>query len=204
MNQSYLPGQSAALLNWLNNYKTKIQVHATVFGYDTDKVNAIVAWCDNTIAAIQQVEVKKNELKAAVNAKKAKDRTDLAALKSEISRQKLNENYTVAIGQELGIIGSNTSFDASNYKAVITVDITGGHVEIRFKKLGANGINLYHRKKGAPNWDFLARATKTPFIDVIQLSTPNQPEHWEYRAFGVKDDEEIGQPSDIVEIIFGG
>jgi hypothetical protein len=30
-----------------------------------------------------------------------------------------------------------------------------------------------------------------------------QPEHWEYKAFGVINDDEIGQASDIVEVVFG-
>ena len=77
-------------------------------------------------------------------------------------------------------------------------------VRIKFKKLGVDGINLYHRKKGTTSWLFLARATKNPFDDQIVLATAGQPEHWEYRAFGVIDDAEIGQPSDIVEMVYGG
>jgi hypothetical protein len=38
----------------------------------------------------------------------------------------------------------------------------------------------------------------------LVLATPGQPEHWEYRAFGVLNDNEIGVASDIVETIFGG
>jgi len=205
MSATYLPSANSDLLNWLNNYKTKIQIHGITFGYDAAKIAQLVAWCDDVITAIQQVEVKKNELKSAIDARKASNQTDLAALKADIARQKVNENFTSAIGQELGIVGHGAAtFDAVNYKPVITVSITGGHVEIRFKKRGVDGLNLYHRKKGTANWDFLARTTKSPFIDVIVLAVPNQPEHWEYRAYGVKDDEEIGLPSDIVEAVFGG
>ena len=42
------------------------------------------------------------------------------------------------------------------------------------------------------------------FFRTRHICLAGQPEHWEYRAFGVIDDAEIGQPSDIAEIVFGG
>jgi hypothetical protein len=95
-------------------------------------------------------------------------------------------------------------FDSENYKASITASIVAGCVRIKFVKNGVDGINIYNRPKGTAVWKFLARDTKSPYDDHIELATAGQPEHWEYRAFGVIDDAEIGQPSDIVEIVFGG
>jgi len=136
MNQSYLPAQSLALLIWLNNYKVKIQEHGSTLGYSPEKIAELVTHCDAMSTAIQLVETKKKESKSAVDNRKTKDKIDLAAIKSEVSRQKVNENYTLAIGQELGIIGSVSGLDVINYKASISTDITGGHVEIKFKKWG--------------------------------------------------------------------
>ena len=56
---------------------------------------------------------------------------------------------------------------------------------------------------GESTWHFLARDTKSPYDDHIILAVANQPEHWEYRAFGVVDDNEIGMASDIVSVVFG-
>jgi hypothetical protein len=50
----------------------------------------------------------------------------------------------------------------------------------------------------------LARDSKSPYDDDIILAVVNLPEHWEYKAFGVINDDEIGQASDIVEVVFGG
>lgn len=77
-------------------------------------------------------------------------------------------------------------------------------MRIKFSKSSTDGVNLYHRRKGQAEWSFLARDTKSPYDDHIVLSIANQPEHWEYRAYGVIDDEEIGLASDIVEVVFGG
>ena len=121
----------------------------------------------------------------------------------EIARHKLANGYTQAIGEELGVIGTHLDFDPTTYKAKITAEIFAGFVRIKFIKKGTDGINLYHRKKGEATWIFLARDTKSPYDDHITLETPNQPEHWEYRAFGIIDDAEIGLPSDIVEVVIG-
>lgn len=204
MNQSYLPTKDSELLAWLNNYKTKITTHATALGASAALVTQEKAWCDAMISAINLIETKKQELKSAVAAKDTAFQTQVGALRIEIARHKLHTNYTTAIGQDLGIIGIHTEFDAATYKAKITAEIFGGFVRIKFVKRGVDGINLYHRKKGEATWIFLARDTKSPYDDHIVLETTNQPEHWEYRAFGVLDDAEIGLPSDIIEVVFGG
>lgn len=204
MGNSYLPRKDSELLSWLNNYKTKITVHATTLGVSAALLTQEKAWCDAMIAAINLIETKKQELKGAVTAKDAARQTQVGALQLEIARHKLVSGYTQAIGEELGVISMHSDFDTATYKAKITVEIFGGFVRIKFVKKGADGINLYHRKKGEATWLFLARDTKSPYDDHITLATENQPEHWEYRAFGVLDDAEIGLPSDIVEVVFGG
>lgn len=204
MGNSFLPRKDSELLAWLNNYKTKITTHATTLGVSAALLTQEKAWCDAMIAAINLIETKKQELKSAVTGKETALQTQVGALRIEIARHKLSAGYTAAIGQDLGIVGTQADFDAATYKATITVEIFGGFIRIKFTKRGADGINLYHRKKGTAEWLFLARDTKSPYDDHIVLETANQPEHWEYRAFGVLDDAEIGQPSDIVEVVFGG
>ncbi|MGL2963602.1 hypothetical protein ACSVH2_07255 [Flavobacterium sp. RSB2_4_14] len=49
----------------------------------------------------------------------------------------------------------------------------------------------------------LTRATKSPYDFHPVLTEPNKPEHWEFRAFGVINDIEIGLASDIAEIVYG-
>lgn len=204
MGNSFLPRKDSELLAWLNNYKTKITTHASTLGVSAALLTQEKAWCDAMIAAINLIETKKQELKSAVAGKETALQTQVGALRVEIARHKLNASYTTAIGQDLGIIGTHIDFDAATYKAQITVEIFGGFVRVKFTKRGADGINLYHRRKGTADWLFLARDTKSPYDDHIVLQTANQPEHWEYRAFGVLDDAEIGLASDIVEVVFGG
>ena len=102
-----------------------------------------------------------------------------------------------------GLISSPDVFDAVNYKPVLAVSVEGNLVRIRFKKLGADNVNIYHRLKGSAAWLFLARYTHSPYDDHIVLTNAGVPEHREYIAYGVKNDAEIGQPSDIAQVVFG-
>lgn len=199
---SYFPGVDPLLAAWLNNYKTKIGTYGSIVGLTNDEIMAEQTYCGELLTALTEVELKKTALKAAVSAKAAAIETKGGALRTEIGRFKKHPGYTEAIGKELGVVGVVTAFDAATFKAKITAELFGGAVRIKFVKNGVEGINIYHRKKGSTNWLFLARDTKSPYDDHITL-TNAQPEHWEYRAFGVLNDAEIGLPSDIVEIVFG-
>ena len=204
MTTDYFPRGNAEQVTWLTNFKNKIATTGVTLGLDAPKITSLQDHCTNLIATINNVETKKTDLAAAVKAKDVSLQTDAGALRTEIARYKLLASFTASIGQDLGIVGSATTFDAASYKASITAEMYAGFVRIKFTKKGADGVNIYHRKKGEPSWHFLARDTKSPYDDHIALAVAGQPEHWEYRAYGVINDLEIGQPSDIVEIVYGG
>jgi len=72
--------------------------------------------------------------------------------------------------------------------------------------MSAGGLRLIdHRVRIADRRLLLvARHSKFPFDDDSPLAVSGTPETREYRAVGVVDDEEIGQPSDIVSVVYGG
>lgn len=203
MSKSFMPQKDGDLLSWLQNFKTKISIHSGTLGLSPAQITDYEKWCDTMTDAIVQVRIKKDAYQSAVSAKNDAAQTQLGAIRLGVANIKTLAVYTDAIGSDLGIVAINPGFDVVNYKAQISAEVMGGFVRIRFKKLGADGVNIYHRLKGSPNWLFLARDTKSPYDDHIQLAVANQPEHWEYMAYGVLDDEQIGQQSDIVPVLFG-
>lgn len=204
MSKNYLPRKDSELLGWLQNLQTKIATHAPTLGLTTTQVADLQLHCKQMIDAINLVILKHDEYKSAVKAKDIALETEVGAIRLMVAHIKTLPGYTDVIGADLDVVSTKLGFDPNSYKAHISAEIAGGVVRVRFTKRGAEGINLYHRLKGTPDWKFLARATKSPFDDHIILAVANQPEHWEYRAFGVVEDTEIGQTSDIVEVIFGG
>ncbi|MBC7721090.1 MAG: hypothetical protein H7068_03650 [Pedobacter sp.] len=200
----YFPRSNAEQVTWLTNFKTKIATTGVTLGLTPAQITTIQNHCTSLIAAISNVETKKTDLAAAVKAKEIASQTDAGALRIEVARYKTLATYLPTMGQDLGIIGTATTFDAASYKAKITAEMYAGFVRVKFTKNGTDGVNIYHRQKGEVTWQFLARDTKSPYDDHIVLATAGIPEHWEYRAFGVINDLEIGQPSDIVEMVYGG
>lgn len=204
MTNDFIPRPEPEVVLWLGNFKTNLPVHGATVGLTPAQITGLSTSVDNIITEVTNVATKKTALSEAFAAKETVKTAELTAIRETIAKIKTSPGYTLAIGESLGIIGTTTSFDAENYKASISASIAAGCVRIKFTKNGVDGVNIYNRKKGTSGWEFLARDTKSPYDDHIDLEIAGQPEHWEYRAYGVIDDAEIGQPSDIVEIVFGG
>jgi hypothetical protein len=203
MARSYFPVTDATLSVWATNYREKIGNYATELGLTPEQVTSEQGFCDALIASVNNVSSKRGQLKSAIDGRKESLATNGGALRSEIGRHKTAANYTESMGQDLGIVSHSVAIDFANYKAKINAELFGGLVRIKFRKMNADGINLYRRKKGTSEWIYVARATKSPFDHSFSLQVSGQPEHWEYRAFGVVDDTEVGTASDIVEVIYG-
>ncbi|MBK7872253.1 MAG: hypothetical protein IPJ74_17055 [Saprospiraceae bacterium] len=201
--KDYIPANDAEFLLWFNNLKNKTLMHGYNVGLSQEDMSEIDIEGETIKQAIQEANTKKEEAAKAITYKNEVRAAFLKKLRKIIARIKAHRNYTNSLGQELGIIGKTASFDASNYKANLSGEVTGGLVKLKFQKKGVDSVNIYYRKKGEVTWRFLARDTRSPYEHRIQLENPAQPEHWEYRAYGVIKDVEIGQPSDVVEVIFG-
>ena len=67
-----------------------------------------------------------------------------------------------------------------------------------------DGNNFYSRLKGQTTWKKLSFDSNSPYNDYTPLAVAGVPEVREYIAYGVLNDEQIGLPSDIVNVTFGG
>ena len=138
-------------------------------------------------------------------AKDTQASTSLAGLRGEINQWKPNPNMTPAIEAALKIVGTDSGFDPNAWKAEITkAEVVAGHVQLKWRKGPTDGVNLYVRLKGQTAWKFLARDTNSPYDDYTPLAVAGVPEVREYQAYSVLSDAQIGQPSDIVTVTFGG
>lgn len=200
----FIPTKDASLVNWANNYKTKIATHGPTLGLTAAQITAQQNRCTNVINSIQTVEVKKSDYQSAVEAKDTTKTTEIGVLRTDIGAMKTNAAMTAAIAADLGIVGTPDAFDPSTFKTQLTVEVVAGSVRIKFVKSKTDGVNIYARLKGQSAWTFLARDTASPYVDTRPLATPGTAEVREYMAFGVIDDAQIGQQSDIASVTFGG
>jgi hypothetical protein len=200
----FIPAKDTALINWSNNYKTKIATHGPTLGLTAAQITAQQNRCTNVINAIQQVELKKNDWQSSVEAKETAKTTEIGALRTDIAAMKTTAAMTPAIAADLSIVGTPDTFDPTTFKTQLTVEVVAGSVRIKFVKSKTDGVNIYARLKGQSAWTFLARDTASPYVDTRPLAAPGVAEVREYMAFGVIDDAQIGQQSDIVSVTFGG
>lgn len=202
--KDYIPGTDAELIPWLTNFKAKIANVTSTLKLPKDGNGDLPSEIDDYIQSIHKANTKKEEWSSAVAEKNDKGTDVLGKVRAMANLIKASSGYTEGIGQELGIIGGAKVINKDTYKPELKAVVIGGLVRISFKKRGTDGVNIYRRRKGEMTWQFLARDTASPYEDRIKLAVDGQPEHWEYRAYAVIKDDEIGQPSDVVEVVFGG
>ena len=191
MNQDFFPRRNAEATLWATNFKTQIATLGLIVGQTAAQNTASQVNCTKIVDAINDVETKKAALASAISAKEAIVKTQLALLRADIKHFKTHAAYTASIGDALGVVGENVGVEMNTFKPNISAALFGNIVRIKFTKNGIEGVNIYHRKKGGLTWNFLARDTKSPYDDHIVLAIASVPEHWEYKAFGVIDDNEI-------------
>ena len=201
----FIPPADPAKILWLTNLKTKIAGYAVTLGLSAARVAQIIAWCDDLIAKINAAAQAKRDWLAASAAQATQEKTSLTGIRGEVAQWKPNPNMTSAIEADLKLTGTSTPFNPDTYKAtILSAEAFSGYVRLKFQKGGVGSVNFYSRKKGESEWHFLSRDTNSPYDDHNPLTTPGVPEVREYQAYGVVNDVQIGQPSDIVSVTFGG
>lgn len=202
--EDFFPQHEGNLILWLTNFDTKIDGYATELGLDSadladihNQIKDLIKAINNTIAGKQtwkNLEALKRGTKIAV----------LIFLRLKISRIKTESGYTESIGRDLGIIGSSDLIDYNEYKSSLKATVFPKYINLEFVKKGIDAVNIYVRLKGETVWRFLARDTRSPYHDIEDLKTAGVPEVREYMCIGVVGDEEIGQESDVVSVVFDG
>lgn len=114
-----------------------------------------------------------------------------------VNRIKAHQNYTTAIGQNLGIeMTAAHALNKDNVKPVLTIVTRGGVVNILWKKKGYSGILI--EKDSGSGFMTLDKDFHPDFIDNSPLPEEGKTALWKYRAIYLHNDEKVGQWSDIV------
>lgn len=206
MATDYIPRSEPQLAIWLANFGKKISSHGQNLGLTAEEIKLAETRSAETSAKIVEVEQKKTEVQQIVALKDDLKSDTLTNIRSFVTRIKAHTSFSEAIGQDLGIIASSVTAamaKSSSDKTALKAEVLPGRVRLSFVKKNFSGVNIYTRLAGTAQWQFLARDNKSPYDDERPL-TNGQPEKLEYMAIGVVGDEEVGQPSDIISVVFGG
>lgn len=120
-----------------------------------------------------------------------------------VNRIKAHQNYTTAIGQNLGIEMSVTvKLDIDNAKPTIKTAMRGGKIHLDWKKLGFDGIVI--EKDSGEGFAMLDKDLRPNFTDNSPLPRVGESAVWKYRAMYLYNDSPVGMWSDIVTVSVAG
>lgn len=200
-----IPDRLADRYQWWKNLRDRIETEGPKIGLVAAEIS------DTKNAAAEMIDLMDavNAAETALKGARAKATARAAAIeptvRMSIRNWKTRPLYPASgLGGTLRLVGSPTTFDPNTFKPSIKVAIVGRQIKISFNKRRCDSVVVYRRLLGSPDWTKLGIDSLTPYFDTQPLATPNVPETREYYVIGLIDDIEVGQPSDIVSIVFGG
>jgi len=202
--KSYKATTDGGQLIWYPTFKAKLPTYATALNISAPEVTACQASCDEIVDAILDGRNKETEAAMARAIKRQTQSEEGAKVAALVARLKTSAGYTDAIGADLGVIGSNIPLDPLTYRPLLRVTPIMGGNRLSWVRGDAEAMKIYRRLKGQADWTELATSTSTFYDDRTPLAQPNVPEVREYMVCGIVNDEEVGQPSDIVSAVFAG
>jgi hypothetical protein len=206
MTADYVPQSYKNLKAWLTLQGTDLDAPlATTIGMTTDErtayqlaVTTVLAPVTAIVDLMDELEQKTADFPLIMDAQ-------LPLIRAAIKRAKTAAGCTPAIQTQLDWIGAPQNTDPNTSRPLITLSPQPGRVKIDGRKPGFDSVSIYSRKKGDVQWKLIAvRKRKFPYFDESPLAVANTPEVREYVAHGVVDDEEVGEPSEIKEVVFAG
>ena len=116
---------------------------------------------------------------------------------------KAHPNYTTGIGEDLGMEAPDSTDDFSTYKPEFTLQIVAGQVLLKWTKKQSDGVRIF-KAIDAGQFAFIDVDLKPHYLDKSSSPPAGAVQVWKYKLVYIKNDEEIGQFSDVVEISVKG
>jgi hypothetical protein len=204
MYRPYKPKTDGGQLIWYPNFKAKLPTYMNALGLSPQEVSDGVASCDAITDSILNDQNHRNEAAMALAEKKQTQKDEGAKITNLVARLKTSAGYTPAIGEDLGVIGGTIPFDPATYRPLLRGTTVFGGTRLSWVRGDAKVMKLFMRLKGQTEWKVLTISTSSFFDDRTPLAQPNVPEIREYMVCGCINDQEVGNPSDIVSAVFAG
>ena len=200
-----IPDSHDNRLAFFINLKTQLAADATALGWNAAKIAAVEALLDPLIASYQTLVDSENAV-VVNNANTAQvfaqEKTALQSLFTEI---KANPGCTAGMAKDMGLVTTSSKPAPAAMQPTIKAAAQPGFVRVTGSKDYADLVNIYLRVVGTVPWTLVGiRRQKFPFDDQTPLKTPGVAEQREYQARAVVGDDEVGVPSDIVQVTYAG
>lgn len=200
MKGDFIPSAQADLDTWEVNFKEKVTRITQELRIADEDVTTVINKLDRHRGDYAALVAKNAEARAATSTNSQSEEDARTAYRQLANRIKNAKAYTEAMGNELRIIGVESTFNKAIAKPLLVLSHEGGHVVIKFIKDKTDGVHIYSRRGGEKEFSFLAVDTSSPYTDNRPNLVPGQTEMREYKAWHFLDDAIIGQESDVASI----
>jgi hypothetical protein len=206
MSKDFVPDSVQNTYDWASQLYTEITTSGAAAGWDAARITAFQALVGPIRDAAKAVLDAQDALDIAKGALGQARVDNLAEIRREIKNLKTSPGYNDGLGKSLGVHSAASATDPNSYQAQLDKAVAyAGYVRITATKLMADSLNIYSRIKGQGTFKLLAsKRVHFPFDDDSPLAQPGTPETREYQAIGVQGDDEFGQPSEIISVLYGG
>lgn len=201
----YIPKKRAERKDWWTKIRDDGATELAKLNLAAPDIAAAIATATDMVAKMQATDDAEAALNAARTMETAAGVTNEAAIRAAVRNWKTLPPYADSgVEGALNLKGPASGFDPNTFKPTCKLSIVGGHIRIDFIKSECDSVTVYCRLRGTAAWTKLGLDSRSPYFDTNPLANSAVPETREYMLMGVIDDIEIGLPSDIVSIVFGG
>ncbi len=220
----YLPRADADRAIWLVNFEQKAKDYQVILNLSPATIAQLETDSDIFAGTLLFVEQLRNKLEAATAFKnQLRDGTGTLVppilptlppipptvqsgifnrVRLLVQTIKAHPNYTESIGDDMRIIGEESTDDPNTWKPILGVRLESGRPNILWKKGHSEGIKLWVDR--GTGFEFLAIDTRPDYIDNEPLPPLGQSAVWKYQARYLLNDETVGLVSDVLDVTVTG
>ncbi|MEQ1861461.1 MAG: hypothetical protein ABMA13_16180 [Chthoniobacteraceae bacterium] len=202
----FIPHSYKNLRDWLQKQVTDLTAAlAATLNMSAAERQVILDACNALLPLLNDIVEKLDQLEQLTADLQALLLVHTPPIRAGIKRAKTSPGCTPGIIVDMEWKGESHEFDPDTARPTIDVEAQRGRVKIDGKKPGFDSANIYYRRKGDVQWKLIeSKRKRFPYYDEQPLAVAGQPEVREYMAIGVIGDEEVGQMSEIKEVVYAG
>ena len=197
----YLPTALPKFTDWVGLQTRKRADYASALDLTPADVKARDAADAAVLKAITDAADAMNTATSLVATRDQAMRAYEAQTRADIARAKTAPGYTEAIGKDCEWLTTADSADRATLQPSLVLADSALGLVLKWSKNGQDGVNVYRRPAGTKDWGrVLAFDSRSPYIDTETGLSGS----YEYYVQLMKDDQPVGQASDIVAALHGG
>jgi hypothetical protein len=230
----YLPKTDDALVAWFDNFQVKFIGYSTALGMvalqesvqaDFGNLQYVVALADRYRAESKERTAYKQVMRDGpigtptpappTTAEVALGADPVAPgivprLRALVQRIKTHPSYTIAMGQDLGIIGPGSGDGDGDVSLLsdplprpentVAVVLPDSEVRLKWVKKTFDGVLVESQRATETVWTQIGMDTSSPYLDSREPLVVGVPELRRYRLRYVKTDDPIGDYSDVITV----